>query len=409
MLNSAVTAAIRLCSVGVSFVLSAVAAAFLSVEQFGLFTFWLSLVNYLAVLSRFGLDKFSLRNIAGLGGHALNASYSSIVKLQMGVILCFVTVAFMVWYLLPALNGSIFWSTQYYFICVLVAVLIGVLLVHADVLRGKGNVNEGLVYAGIVVPSMTILLMLLFDISTASHLSAAYMISLSGSVLVILINLRWKHKIRYVFGNKISDLASTTKECSNICLNTSAVIGQVAAPVLILGFLSEAVEVGKYQLAFLASMTVGLFQLLLTAVFEPRYALAAKSNRHDVLERELINSLKVGAAFAFFAILCSIFFVTKFQIVFFDNVVVEVRIGVLLILSQGLNLLSSQVVTYLVMTGRSSDARNITFSCFFITVFVLLFAVGSHGAFGAGISVMMGMIAKACLAGAYFLRNHRSR
>lgn len=166
--------------------------------------------------------------------------------------------------------------------------------------------------------------------------------------------------------------------------------------ILIISVLLSSEDVGKFSAAQRLSYIVNFILIVANSIVSPRFAILYRDNKLKMIEDLAVKSSTLMTVFSLIiAVGIGIF---SSHLLEFLGVEVSMTILYILIFGQLVNVSTGSVSLLLNMTGHEKDMRNVMCFSALATVILLLVLVPLLGAFGAAISLSVGLSLQNILA-----------
>lgn len=386
------------------YALNVVVARRLEVSEYGSFAFFLSLVTFLVILCRFGLDRNLLREVANQryfnGSTPLNelgAKFGASCVLVALISIVVVTLLFIFSQLLVASVTAVD-SVADFLLFGLVIIPWALIYVHADLLRGYGYVNLGLLLCGISVPSLTIMQVYLFDVSGLSEVIGAFFVSATVTLVcaILFVHFKFKLKRSYFILNRLA-MKSLLENSMPIFSGLFVANLQLNVSLFILGLYFSSAEIAIYNIGLKTGLLLGIFLLAINSVYEPRFAAFYSSGKEVALRSSLRSSVLLLSVVAIMIGVPLILYPETFLLLFGERYQGASTILVLVASTQMVNLATGPISSLLIMTNGQLSARNIALISLVTTVLCAFLFIPHYGALGAAIAHCAGILVKSIL------------
>jgi len=386
------------------YVLNIVVARELTVSEYGSFAFFLSLVTFLVLLCRFGLDRNLLREVASKRyftasaplnelGAKFGASCVIVVLVSiLVVVLLFVFSQFLVDRISAVENVADL------LLFGLVVIPWALIYVHSDLLRGYGYVNLGLFVCGILVPLLTIIQVYLLGISGLNEVISTFLISVVATLVfaIFFVHFKFKLKFSYFIPNR-SGVKSLMKKSMPIFSGLFVGNLQLNVSLFVLGLYFSSTDVAIYNIGLKTGMLLGIFLLAINAVYEPRFAAFYSAGKKAALRSSLRSSVLLLSFVAIIVGAPLIAYPETFLLLFGERYQGASVILVIVAITQMVNLVTGPVSSLLIMTNGQFVARNIALISLATTILLALFIIPIYGALGAALAHCAGILVKSIL------------
>lgn len=376
---------------GLAFLLNAVIARLLGAEGAGLYFLALSVTMIAAVIARLGLDNALLRFVSV---HASKEEWSLVrgvfsMGMRMAIIssailtlLCFV---FAYWlsetiFNKPELGTPLRWMS-------LGIMSFSMMMLISECLKGLRSIRNAMLVSGVLYPLIGLAvvwpLITLFGVGGAN---AAYVFGTGGAAVAGL--LFWR---RTMAGNAApaltfprDQLLASSRPLFVMSVINSAVL--VWAPLLLLGIWGTTEESGVFGAATRLAMLLTFFLTAVNTVVAPKFATLFHEGKVETLAhiaRKSALYITLAASPIFM-----LFFVAGDWVmsVFGPGFETGGRVLAILTAGQAVNSLTGSVGFILTMSGRESDARNVSIFSGVMLLVLCLWLIPAYGMEGAAIA-----------------------
>jgi len=392
------TFAIRILTVGISFLSSVLLARFLGVEGFGVYSYVFALVSLLALPTQAGLPTLILRETAK--AHKLcDWSIMKGIWLWGGVItallstaIFFIAIVFQR-YLFTDIPGG----TSLFILGLILSLLVAMGNVRGAALRGLGHVIKGQLPENLLRPLFLIVFLasaylINYSINPIAvmsmHLIAAAMAFLIGAWLLFNVKPIELKSVKPIVKNKIWFLSIIPLA---IMSGIQSINGQI--DILMLGALSSLKDVGVYKVVLSgAALTLFGLQAVNTAL-TPRIAGSfAENNLLDLQKIASIGSL-ISFAFTIPMVLVLYFWGAEILAIFFGKeFIVGYNALLIICLGQMVNAFFGSSITLLTMSSNEKFVIQGMFLSAIMNTILDFLLIPQMGVNGAAISVACSLV-----------------
>ena len=383
----------RLIGVGLTFILSTFLARVLGADDFGTYSFLISLTMLLTLPTQSALPIMALRNVAKSESVNGKTILSKSTRLLPYVIMLY---AFIAIFIITLVNEFIVAidsdEVELYWIFPLL-VIIPLSLLYSSMIRGCGPLITSMVPEYVVKPFATIILVLYFYYMNASFdvTHAISSVTISG-VIILAFYFLYLQGVT-VKSNTQSREKLNIKEFFNLSVISGGQVIFANIEVFFLGFLSTTSDVGIYKVALVISVLIIFSQTVINQIIQPD--IVKKYHEKDLLglQQVIKNSSLIitSLGLLFFVLLVS---VGKPLIVYFYGADYESAYYILLVLSFGqiVNMAFGSVGTILNMTKNESHAVNPMLFTIIINVVLDIMLIYLFGVYGAATAAVISMV-----------------
>ena len=391
------TAGVMIISRCLAMVLGIIYARYLGPEQFGLYSFVLSIIVMTTLPAVAGLPNLLVREIAnfhleekwGLLKGVINwsriyvLSISLIVILIMGIVLYF--------NIFDSSVSDLLW------IAILLIPIKGLLAQQGAVFHGLRKPIFAQLPAQIFAPLMT-LVILCCSLSFYNDLTAYYLLHisiLSAFSAFILSAFFIRKELLINLKVATTEYAIKTWHKALMPFTLIAFIGALNTELasVFLGFLGDIESVAYFKVAMQGVTLVSLGLSAINMVIMPNVARLYKEGDLESTQMLLTKSVRLSSLVSLPIILLLVIFGDFFITLLFGKAYLAAYpILVILCVGQAVNVLMGSVGLVLNMTGNESRALKSLATTLFINLISLLFLVPNYGSLGAAISVSISII-----------------
>lgn len=246
----------------------------------------------------------------------------------------------------------------------------------------QSNLVNDALSTGAIAIGLLILLILNIEITV---INVAILYAFARLIVSFAVSIYWKHL--FDFKGKLSlETRSMLKVALPLLIVTSTSMIAANADAVMLGWLSNASEVGLYSVASSLALLTTVFHLITVSTLSPKIASLYNENKKNEIQL-MVKKVTTG-----------LFFIGLFSVLFFlfgGELILQVwgeRFTIaywqLIILSIGqlFNIGTGATGVILIMTGYEKIAGHITISSAIINVVLNLLLIPVFGAFGAAIA-----------------------
>lgn len=378
---------------------SIVVARQLGAQDAGLYFLSLSFVNLLSIFARRGFDASVVRHIAiaDYQGNAPASSYIIWYAFSRCAALS-AAVGITLYISSPLISKQVYgYEGLDVFLQIASVSIVAFSLMHiaASVLRGKQKPVAAMTIATIIVPAFFLVFLPMLH-QLAGGVSAPFSLLLGSTISFSLALLILYKSGSFISCHRIngSEMARKMSQGDSALWIISIVsrAGMMWLPVLVLGIVVDSSEVARFSAAVQVSSLLSFALVAVSTVLAPRFASLWEQGNFSAV-RELAKTSSVVLALVTVPLMLAA--------VLAGDMIMSVygsefeRAGVLLAILAVGNAVSSiagPVGTLLVMGGMQLEARNSALMGFSLMCFALWLLLPEHHAFGAAVSVSIGIV-----------------
>lgn len=354
----------------------------------------LSIIIVLSAVSRLGLDNTVLRFIGGRPESAISVQAKSVLLISLfGILFSSITY-------LSAEYISLEIFGKFELIAILQRMSFGILglsgiTISAMALQGLRKVSASILILNIAVNIFLIGSIIIFGITTAKELSAAYSIF---SISVALIGVIWSFVLaRHPVESHVS-WAELFSSCWPLWI--VVVMAQMVqwSGQFVAGAYVSSELVAQFAVAQRTAMLTSFVLIAVNLVVAPRFAALFRQNNILELERLATKSVKMICLLALPVIGCMLIFPSQLMNVFGEEFVEGAYLLQILAIGQFVNAVTGSVGFLLIMSGNERDMRTVTVISGLLAIALTLFMTSMYGVVGAAISTAIAIAAQNLLA-----------
>lgn len=367
---------------------------FLGKEAFGVYSYILSLILVLITPLEFGISNLVVRETSARITKNQPERINGIWRWSIRTIIVFSTFLILLLILSSIFVGHKFTKLEMetlYWALGLIPLLSIIHLISAA-LRGLNYVVLGQLPDLIIIPSLYIILILLFDFTSYANFSSTMAMAIRLIVtfvtFIICVILFYLKTPKHILTTKpIRDDRIWFASAIPLSLSSGLNMVKARTTILIIGIFVTAGEIGTYQIAVSAASVAGLVLQAANAFLAPQFAsLYAKGDKNN-LQKLIIISARIIAFSSLFATIVFIFWGKPLlQFAFGIELVDAYSSTLILLVGQLVNSLVGSVVILLNMTGFEKDVMKVITISSLLNIILTLVLSAFWGINGAAVS-----------------------
>ncbi|MEZ8727030.1 oligosaccharide flippase family protein [Vibrio cyclitrophicus] len=371
-------------------------ARVLGPDNFGEYTYILSIVTIISIPIISGLSQFIVKKIAAYINKNELSSVSLVISHALKYLFVSSTsIALLSFFLIS--TGITFSDVDSYFILIIATVFFKcVTLLIGSIVNSLGKPSKSVVINYILQPFCFIILLLAcyqridLDVEISLSLFAASFI-FSSVISILYLNYKWK------FGTlKFSSHTQSlgwTKSILSLSLVMVVTTLNIELPIIALKYLSSSADVGFYRVALQLALLFSLPLVAINVIIGPKISHYYAIQDKKALQRELSSSVKVTFMFSLLPILLVTFFSRDIISLLFGSAYLESTIPLLILMvGQTINLLTGSVGLVYNMTGNERETIPFFIASLFFNILLLFLLIPSFGVTGASFAYSATMI-----------------
>jgi O-antigen/teichoic acid export membrane protein len=387
--------AVRIAGIGLTLATTIIAARYLGVTQFGIFSHTFSVCLLLAGIGSPGFVAQIVRQVA-YAGTAKSALSLALVFLSFSCVSVTLLFYFLKGYVfLPSVNLPFFtlWG---------ISILTSAITIFSASARGMGLSALGQIPDLFLKPALIVSLMLIAAIfATLDTANQVFEFMLISQFMVLCIILIWlyrsKPKASPNNGHKV-DIPSILKTHPKLALVAILSLSSTQLPIILAGSVisSEASGIVRIALQFSALTLLGLTTAEL--IHAPVFAKLWKENKLDDLKEVVSRNCTVAFSFFTLASLGLVIIVTLLFSLVFDANYSDVKTLIpILLIGNFASAYCGSILNLLIATGHEAKALKILIFSFSILCLSLYFLGQAYGTLGIVTAVSLTLVIRSIL------------
>ncbi|WP_207064083.1 polysaccharide biosynthesis C-terminal domain-containing protein [Motiliproteus sp. SC1-56] len=399
LMHSAMAFGVRIVGALAAFVMSLISARVMGAEQSGYYFLGLTMVMFLAAVSRVGLDNTVLRFTgAALPDHNWGDIRTVIQKALFLAGCVGSMVALGLWAASGWLAFSVFDKPQMARVFQLMApgiIGLSLLTLIAMSLQGLRRVVSSVFIVNICVNLLLICALLVLGINNAEAAAGAY--SVATFMTLALGGLLW-----WRGGGHSTVSTISWNELFKSCMPLWVVMLMAEliqwSGQFIAGAWLDASSVAFLSVAQRTAMLTSFVLIAVNLIVAPRFAALYKQGNKAGVQRLAINSVRLMAVVAFPIIIVMLAFPSFIMGLFGPEFRQAGLLLQILALGQFVNVVTGSVGYLLMMSGHEKDMRNVMLLCGPLAVVLALILTPMYGAVGSAIATAIALASQNLLA-----------
>lgn len=387
-------------SVLIGMVFVVLMARWLGSEGYGRYFFTITLANFLALPILAGLPTLMVREIAQARSKQDSALIAGILRWSVWfVLISSLTVGIIggMIFALPLGSGDLL---PIYSLALPLIVALGVMHLASAYLQGQeqpvlGNLPDGLIRPGLLLllaACMALIGRLTAEIAIIAHILAAVL----AAIWAILAGRRIRRSSENAlpFANPRYETRAWLAGLLPLSLITGAALLNNRLDVMMLGWLADISEVGRYGIALQIAGLAAIGPTIINSIIQPRAARLYGQKDLSTLQHEVTHAARLALGLALLASVV-LAILSKPVILNFIGEDFSGAIPALLILASGRVLLSTMgpVGNILNMTGNERTTAWLTVAFSLVNAILNAFLIPLYGALGAAWATMVSLFA----------------
>lgn len=391
--------ATRIASVLIGIVLSVLLARVLGADGFGEYLYTITIASFLALPVLAGLPTLVIREIAIARGQSDDASISGIIRWSIAFVLITSAVVGIMGTVFLISTGWLAGIHSIYALAFPLIIALGFMQLAAAVLQGYerpflGNLPDGLLRPFILLTCTAIAAAagaLTSPYAVLLHIAAASFAALWAALIgfrIVKKSKRLRPSIQPVFRTQTWLVGLLP-----LSLITGASLLNSRLDILMLGALTNSVEVARYGIAVQVAGLVLLGQTIVNGIVQPKIARLFRQNERQNLRALLTQAARLSSA-ASFSVMIVVVLLGDIVILTLVGIEYAGSVAIMLVLSLGkcLNSLMGPVGNTLNMTGNATRTAVLTLSFSIVNAALNLALIPVYGAVGAAFATSISLL-----------------
>jgi len=382
---------IKICAAGLLFISQVIPARIMNIDQFGMYSYLISIITVLSFIVIWGADKSVIKLFSMRHDKSKKEISDKMFGIWLVVLINTVVIGLMmVFYLSKSLNAAYFSDLE--LLVVVSLLVISLARISSSITKGISKVIASEVVFNIVRPTLFILGVLVVYLMNSSVSLMAVVIVLICSYLVsFLVTTYISHKSVDLTVSYSPDSISTVYRYSFAFLFVS--IGSPLIANIDLLQLGSMVQTSDIALYSIASKMVNLVLLGLVSanlLIAPKISPLYYSSRLDELRMIIRGNNIFVLGLTIIPVVIILFFTDQILLLFGEQYIEANQIVLLLLLGQIMSVLCGPVLLVSVMTGLQNKAAIIVMSACGIIWFLCEILIPIYGMLGAAYANICG-------------------
>ncbi|MGR5167019.1 oligosaccharide flippase family protein [Vibrio astriarenae] len=391
------TALVKYAGKGLSLIVSIILAKKLGPENFGYYSFVMSLLVVATIPSTAGLPQLIIRELSRLTNIENKPKREEFLKWTTTFILIMCTCVVLIIIFAWALGLYDFGDESIVWIILALVYAKSFSSQYTAILAAYQRPALSQFGILIIVPSTIILLMFIFErLALEVSISSALTFNFVGfltCLLVLYLVVSRSCKVSFL---KFDRLKITKGKWLNALIPLSLVSMFATMnnefAILFLGLISEDVDVAYYRVAFQVVTLVALFSQVVNVVTAPKISSFYKEGKHRDVQNLLNKSVTIGFCFSLIVVgILSINIETVVLLLFGADYLPSAILITILLFGQVVNAASGNAGLVLNMTGNERQSLKVQIKTVIFTCLLLGVLIPLYGAIGAAIAVTLSL------------------
>jgi O-antigen/teichoic acid export membrane protein len=399
LMKTALTGVVKFAAAFIAFAMTAMITNLLGAEESGLFFLATSILAFLCVLFRFGLDSVVLRLLS-----AGNLSHSSLSAMKTGVFVVFILSLFVS--ILVSISSDYISTTIFSkpdFSSTLGVIILALPFIVVFMLLSYGfqafyRVIVATFFQNLGVYSFFIISFLIFSYYekweglSAANASVIYLCS--AIVIFFFALYMWNRQVKGYWGDVQLNNVSLWSSASNLWVATIMSLAVHWSGILIAGIYVNAEDIAYFSTAQRTAVLTSFVLTVVNIVIAPRYARLWQSGNMDAIQKLARWSSRALIVIALPIVSIMVLFSDYIMSYFGDNFSGAGKLLAIMAVGQFINVATGTVFDLLVMSGHEKDFRRVTFFSGPLTIILCLILIPIYGVTGAAVATAIGLSAQ---------------
>lgn len=385
-----------------AFLMNVVLARKLGADETGLFLLGLTLISFLAALSRMGLDNSVVRFISSessIGNHAsVKAIYRKSMLWSLGLSIATSSVLI---FGSDTINNLAFKIENFdgiIFIMAFALPLVALYTIQSQALQGLRIIAKAMLTLNVIAPAIVLFFILSSNVKTATDVAFCYVLA---CLFCLVLSFYWWTRASPRVAQK-SNFSSETLLASCLPLWGVMLFSQLTqwSSQIFLGVWGSSSDVALFASAQRTALLTSFVLIGVNAIAAPKFAAMYKKGDTIGLQKTSILSTRLMLAAAI-PILLVMLLIPKWLMGLFGHEFQAAASSLMILaIGQFINIATGSVGFLLSMTGHEKQLRSNVFIGAVLSVGLGIFLVPAYGILGGAIATSIG-VASQNLLGVY--------
>lgn len=367
---------------------------FLGKEEFGIYSYVLSLIFVLIIPAEFGLSNLIVRETAQGVSQDKPGLIAGVWRwsLRITLLICAILIVFsgfaLIW-VVPLFSRmeimTFLWALS-------LMPFQAIIHLASAALRGQKHVIRGQLPDLVVLPGLFAVLYIIVYFLTPDYLTASSSMALRSLATVVAFAVSIIFFIRKTprfirTAKKIFQSRQWLTSALQLALSSGLNMVKTRISILLMGFFVSAGQIGTFQVAVSSAALAGLALQANNATLAPQFASLYVQGKKKALQRLVTISTRLVLAFNIAVTVIFIIFGKQLLSFVFGPDLIEAYPAILIMLiGQLINALVGSVAYLLNMTGHENDVMKVIGLSSLLNIVVTLIAAPSWGIVGGAVS-----------------------
>ncbi|WDE13283.1 oligosaccharide flippase family protein [Thalassomonas haliotis] len=391
---------VKVLASGLAFLVNVLAARYLGINEFGLFSMALSVMAVGVVIGKFGMEQSIVKFIVKARHSDDGVNESQVISLSLLLTLAISSVvAVIIFFAADILADDVFGKTQLKKVLLFAAVTIipmAILNIAAQIFRANKNMLLNTLFSGAVSAFITLILLFFIRPKTASEYYLLMCIAVCASMCLCLLSAKCMYKIS--FGYKKPSGLNLMSASYPIFIASFVTLLNQHFGLLLLGRVSSAAEVGLYAVAMKIITLFIMITATVCSVTGSSFAHAFYQKNIAKLPGLAKKSSFLSAALTLPLLLVVMCFPQALLAIFGQEFIAADFILVVLLLGLIFNIFLSPCGHLLMMTGNEKKHRSNVLVAGGVNIALLLLLTEKYDALGVATAFSFSVMLQNILA-----------
>ncbi|MDJ0805225.1 MAG: flippase [Gammaproteobacteria bacterium] len=378
-----------------AFIIIVVFARLLDVSEFGIYSFSISLITILSVITRFGFDNVLLKRVSyykNINPRKAKGYITTALKIVIYLGLLF-SLALLLFseFLYSIIIDDIKFSDTLKLLGVC-TIPLAINVVFGEVLKAYDKPILATLFQTVLTPCITLAFIYVYSLYSDVNLYVVNMSVTIGYFSIAVILLVYINHLTKKIIKKDIEYMRLVKEGWPMLLISSGALILSWSDVLVLGIFSDPEAVGIYSAASRTVLVTSLILIAINSITAPKYAVLYKIKDNV----EITKLAQFTSSILFFIVVFPTFILLYFPDyimgLFGDEYIEGSNALVILTIGQFFNVVCGSVGYLLMMTGKEKIFRDILLKVSVINIVLSILLVRDFGYLGVSVATSVSVI-----------------